>query len=95
MNDLPIHEEWTSRLVPSHHRDDVFYRVVYGTVDWERNGDLQKAVFIFMQVGNEPDWNKAKAKGQIIFRMTPHILDLDLTTVLEAIRVVSEEGGYR
>jgi hypothetical protein len=85
MSDLLVYEEWDREIVPSSHYPNVYYRVFFGTVDWERNNDLRRAYTILMQRGNTADWNVAKSRGEIYFQMPAHILPDDLDRVLAAL----------
>jgi hypothetical protein len=84
--ELPVYQEWDRELVQTSYHPDFYYRIFFGTVDWERNGDLRRAYTVFIQKGNSGDWDLAKR--EIIFRMPAHILNEDLDKVMVALDVL-------
>lgn len=90
-----VHEEWDYILVDSNHGQEVYYRVFYGTVNWDKSaGAIQPAVTVLMQYGSTLDWADAKSEGEIDFTMPAHILREDLSNVLEAIRSLAEKYNF-
>lgn len=82
----PVYKEWDRILVPAPgHGPGAHYRVFHGTVDWNGKGDLKRAIVIFMQYGDEADWEKAKRSDQIAWGIPAHVLDEDVLPVLAAI----------
>jgi len=96
LEDLLVHEEIDSILVPSSHSGDgsICYRIFFGTINWEKKIDTKhKAIVIFMQDGNEENWDQAKIKKQIRFRQHPHILVEDFEKVKVAINQIAEKNN--
>lgn len=61
-------------VVSSHNaRGDIFYHIFYGDVDWKKDGNLQKAICIFM-----------KYDEKVNTRTPANILLQDLSRVEEA-----------
>lgn len=77
-------------MVQSSHGPNINYRVFYGTVNWGRTAEgMQPAFVVFMQYGNKESWEEAKSAGEIDFKMLAHILNEDLSKVLQAISELS------
>lgn len=56
MSDIPIHDEWHCVLVQSSHGPNVFYRVSFGTVNWQRRGGGEAPAYVvFVQYGATED----------------------------------------
>lgn len=62
-------------------QSDIFYHVFYGTVDWNKDGNEQKAICIFM-----------KYKGKVNVLSPANVLISDLFKVEEAIAKVKQRN---
>jgi len=85
----PVYEEWASRLVPSNHDQSrpVFYRVFWGTVNWDRSTTgMRPACTVFMQYGESTGWDEARQRGEVVLKMPAHILAEDFEAVVDAMR---------
>ncbi|NRT90889.1 hypothetical protein [Clostridium beijerinckii] len=71
-----VYKEIDFEEVVSSHNDkgDILYHIFYGDVDWHRDGNLQKALCIFMKYNNK-----------ISFQTPANVLLTDLLIVEEAI----------
>ncbi len=83
---LPMYEEWESRLVSCTIDGDIHYRIFFGTVSWPNSDGPRTAYVILMQYGHTSDWNTAKKLKEISFQMPAHILEEDLVDVNKALQ---------
>jgi hypothetical protein len=74
--DGEVYKEIDFEEVVSSHNDkgDILYHIFYGDVDWHKDGNLQKAICIFMKYNN-----------RISFQTPANILLKDLFRVEEGI----------
>lgn len=71
-----IYNETDFEEVLSNHNNEgnIFYHIFYGNVDWHKDGNIHKAICIFM-----------KYNGKVSFQTPANILLEDLSKVEEAI----------
>ncbi len=72
----------TSRLLPSAHGLEIYYRLFYGTLKWP--SEQRIALVVLLQKGETEDFREAMANGEVLLDRPAEILDEDLDDVLEA-----------
>ncbi|MGP4070660.1 hypothetical protein [Halobacillus sp. B29] len=97
MKKEPTYQEWAFKLIPSSYGElkgnKRYYRVFFGTVHWHTADpeNIHKACTVFVQYGNNPDFEQARKKGEIRENYPCHILDEDLDVVIDGIKVLRKK----
>jgi len=91
-NDLPVYQEWDHILIRTSYNPEFYYRVFFGGVDWERDGDIRPAYTVFYQRGSTDAWQAAGLGGDMGIRLREpaHIMEEDLDQVIEALQTLRQ-----
>ncbi|WP_214767559.1 MULTISPECIES: hypothetical protein [unclassified Exiguobacterium] len=91
---MAIHQEPIDYIdidAPQHSRD-AYYRIIYGDVDWEENGDFKRAIYVLMGYGKKLAYRRVA--HILTTPNTPHDLS-DLEKVLTAMeRLKNRNSTY-
>ena len=92
MDKNPLYQEWGFKIIPSSYGElkgvKRYYRVFYGTVHWHTADpdNIHKACTVFVQYGNNENFEKARKQNEIKDKYPCHILDQDLDKVMRAMK---------
>ncbi|WP_242272083.1 hypothetical protein [Bacillus cereus group sp. BfR-BA-01310] len=94
-------EEWGFKLIPSSYGElkgqKRYYRVSYGISQWHTSDpdNIHKACTVFVQFGTTSHFERARKRGEIKDDYPCHILEQDLSLVIDAmvkLRIQFEKG---
>lgn len=97
MGKNPLYQEWGHKILPSNagelNGEKRNYRIFYGTVHWHTADpeNIHRACTVFVQYGNNADFEKARKHREIRTNYPCHILEQDFTNVLMAMKELQSQ----